>query len=404
MEKTMEEAYFKAFQQLTDNCISYILQKELKQIKHLEFGAVLETTLLLNCSSIEELEKEIPNDYKQFQTANKPSEISKEIESNLDGITDQKERLEYLFSLLTPFKEICSVIHPTKHQPKKNTGISGYSWERLERSRQNVFESMKDTKHSVLSIIAERNKYYELSYPLPNAYRRIKEGTIEYYLHLILLNMENYANRLYAVLVKRGIDLKDIQNMAGIYLKSNWRANDIADYVGSMELAKYYLDRLHDEQPPLNDEQPAPAQQPNDEQPFLKDNQHAPRSTNKQQDNSHFTTGLSKDQLTTIFERLKDGRYLHADSVLEDWLIVCGAETINAPVKPLDWLKAQNILAWLIDQLFEDFERWEITAKCFTVKGKAPNTNSMKNEVSKVKGNYKSKPTEFMDLERLLKG
>lgn len=141
-------------------------------------------------------------------------------------------------------------------------------------------------------------------------------------------------------------------------------------------------------------QQRSPTAQPHNDEQTRPDEQPA---------NSHFTTGLSKDQLTTIFERLKNGRYLHADSVLEDWLMVCGAKTTNAPVKPLNWLKAQNILAWLIDQLFEDLEQWEITAKCFTIKGKAPNTNSMKNEVSKVKRDYKSKPTAFVDLEQLLK-
>ncbi len=248
MEKTIEEAYFKAFQQLADDCISYILQKRMRQIQP-ELRPTFEITFLLHCSSIEELKKAIPNDFEQFQKANKQSEISKEIESNIDSITDPKERLKYLFSLLTPFKEICRAIHPKEHKPKEKTDQSGNSWERLERNRQGVFEKIIDLKYSELSTIAERNKYYELPY----TYRHIEKDTIEYYLQALLLNMENYSNRLYVVLIQRGINLKDIQEKAGIYLKSNWVANDIAPYIGGVELAQYYINSIKpDEQPKQN--------------------------------------------------------------------------------------------------------------------------------------------------------
>ena len=385
MEKTIEKAYFKAFQQLADDCISYILQKGLKQIQPPELRAVCEIPLLLHCSSIEELQKAIPNDFEQFQRANKQSEISKEIESNIDSITDPKERLKYLFSLLTPFKEICRAIHPKEHKPKEKAERSVNSWERLERSRQGFFDGNNDLKYSVLSRIAERNKYYELSYILPSCYRQIKKGTIEYYLQALLLNMENYSNRLYAVLIQRGIDLKDIQEKAGIYLKGNWVADDIAPYIGGLELAQYYIDSIkHDEQQPI------------DEQPKTNDGQIVC---------SHFNAPYTTDQLTTIFESLIDGDYLHPDSHLKDWLIVCGADTSNEPTKPLKWQKETGLLGWLVYSMFPNDKTnyWEITAKCFTVKGKAPNINTMKNAVSRVSGNYKDKPKNFEELERLLK-
>ncbi len=381
MEKTIEEAYFKAFQQLADDCISYILQKGLKQMQPPELRAAYETTLLFHCSSIEELQKAIPKDFEQFQKANKQSEISKEIESNIDSITDPKERLKYLFSLLTPFKEICRAIHPKEHKPKEKAEKSGNSWERLESNWQGVFEQIKDLKHSVLSTIAERNKYYQLPY----TYKPIEKSTIEYYLKAMLLNMENYSNRLYAVLIQRGIDLKDIQEKAGIYLKSNWIANDIAPYIGGLELAQYYIDSIkHDEQQPTN-EQP----KPNDEQIAC----------------NHFNAPYTTDQLTIIFESLIDGDYLHHDSLLKDWLIVCGADTSNEPTKPLKWQKETGLLGWLVYSMFPNDKTnyWEITAKCFTVKGKAPNINTMKNAVSRVSGNYKDKPKGFEELERLLK-
>lgn len=136
-------------------------------------------------------------------------------------------------------------------------------------------------------------------------------------------------------------------------------------------------------------EQPAPAQPLIDEQP----------------DNSHFNATYTKDQLTTIFERLINGRYLHPDSVLDDWLVVSGADTSKEPIKPLNWMEAQNLLGWLVYSMFQndDTNYWAITEKVFTVKGKTPNTNAMKTDVSKIGNGHKDKPKSFEKLEKLLK-
>ena len=216
----------------------------------------------------------------------------------------------------------------------------------------------------------------------------LENGTVEDCLCAMLGTMETYSNRLFAMLIQHGIDLNAYQKKAGIYLKPYWLITDIAFYVGSMELAQHYLDRLHDERP-------APAQQFLDEQP----------RPDERPDNSHFNAPYTKDELTTIFERLKNGRYLPADSVLGDWLIVCGADTTNEPTTPLNWLKQQNLLGWLVYSMFPNDKAnyWSITANCFRVKGKAPNANTMKNAVSRVSGNYKDKPKAFEDLESLLK-
>lgn len=378
MNRTIEEAYFKAFQQLANDCISYILKSGLKQTKP-ELQAVYETTLLLHCGSVEQLQAAIAKDFEQYKKTNKQKEISEEIESNIDSITDQAEQLKYLFSLLTPFKEFCRAIHPIGHQPKEKADISGCSWERLERSKQNFIEGEKDLKYSWLSKIVEQNKYYELLY----IKTPIEKGTIKYYLRSMLLGMNTYSNRLYAVLIKRGIELKDIQEKAGIYLKSNWVADDIAPYIGGVELAQYYIDEAERKKQQAAVTTATPVEQT---------------------DKNHFNAPCTKKQLTTIFQRLISGGYLHPDSNLKDWLIVCGAdETQKAPTKPLNWMKAQNILAWLIYQLFEDVKRWEITERVFCVKGKKPNTNAMKNDVSKVKNECKDKPKAFNELESLLK-
>lgn len=126
-------------------------------------------------------------------------------------------------------------------------------------------------------------------------------------------------------------------------------------------------------------------------------------ANNQQPNYSHFTTGLNRVQLTTIFEQLKNKRYLSADSVLNDWLILCGVEPTNRPVNKINWVKDQQVLGKLVEQLFDDANMWQITEQVFTVKGKIPNTNTIKITLSKIKNKTKDKPKSFEDLEKLLK-
>ena len=121
------------------------------------------------------------------------------------------------------------------------------------------------------------------------------------------------------------------------------------------------------------------------------------------QDNSYFTTSDKKDTLIAIFNRLIKGGYIDSESNLEDWLIICGAERSKKRIEPINWLKRQNMLAWLIHVMFTSTLRcWEIAAECFRVNGEVPNINSMKNAVSKVKTEWVDKPDDFVTLEELL--
>lgn len=125
--------------------------------------------------------------------------------------------------------------------------------------------------------------------------------------------------------------------------------------------------------------------------------------TRQNQENSYFTTSYIKPQLIAIFDKLIKGDYIASDSSLEDWLIICGAERSDKQTGRIKWLKRQDMLAWLVHTMFYTTARcWEITADCFMVNGKAPNINSMKNAVSKVKTEWVDKPYDFVTLEALL--
>lgn len=120
----------------------------------------------------------------------------------------------------------------------------------------------------------------------------------------------------------------------------------------------------------------------------------------------HFNSSYTKEQLEGIFEKLKKGAYLHAESLLNTWLYICGIPDSKEPIEPLKWTKDQDLLANLVNNLFGDSDGqrlWVITENVFTVKGKVPNTGTMKNVISRLKNEWKDKSTKFNELEELLK-
>ncbi len=119
----------------------------------------------------------------------------------------------------------------------------------------------------------------------------------------------------------------------------------------------------------------------------------------------HFNSKETKENLKKIFEKLKKDGYLHSDSDLDTWLCVCGAINSNKQVQPLKWAKDQELLAHLVNEMFGDSDGtrlWVITKSVFLIKSKIPNTNTMKNTVSRIKNGWKDKPKKFDDLGSLL--
>lgn len=116
---------------------------------------------------------------------------------------------------------------------------------------------------------------------------------------------------------------------------------------------------------------------------------------------THFNSPQSKKELTTIFQRLKDGCYFDDSADLETWLYICGVGDINGDFRPLNWVKDNGLLSHLIDALFYNEKcKWVIAAECFTVKGKTPNLNTLKCLCSK---GVKADNKKHKDLEKLLR-
>lgn len=167
------------------------------------------------------------------------SEIGGELK-RLDG--DERER--YLYSLLIPFRELAGILNPVTSDDKDCILIKPTSERRAEINR----------------------RFCEV---LDNA----NIGTIEYYCSVWVEAALQFANRLDALLLTYGIDLLQLQEKSGIYLKSYREITDVEYYIGGYELARRYINVLKPRSEQTSDAQslnPEPklaAPEPQQEQP-----------------------------------------------------------------------------------------------------------------------------------------
>lgn len=116
--------------------------------------------------------------------------------------------------------------------------------------------------------------------------------------------------------------------------------------------------------------------------------------------NIHFNPSLNEKTAIAIFNELVEKGFLNSDSKLSLWIVACGY------VSPrfhdhLDWIGEVQALAYMIDKYIgkNDNNKWEITKGLFTIKGKEPNINSMKNICSGVKNDGRDRPQIFDTID-----
>lgn len=152
-------------------------------------------------------------DFSQI-TGGRISPIIAEIESELKGL-DGECLEQYLFSLLTPFRELAGILNPVTSNDKDCILIEPKPKRRAEITK----------------------RFCEV---LDNA----NIGTIEYYCSVWVDAALQYANRLDALLLTKGIDILQLQEKSGIYLKNRREITDVEYYIGSYKLARRYINAL----------------------------------------------------------------------------------------------------------------------------------------------------------------
>ena len=137
----------------------------------------------------------------------------------------------YLFSLLTPFAELAKIYHPTA-TPKEQAEVCSSM---IEQNRGNI------------------ERLHQISKRFCDVVFNSERGTIEYYCSVWVDAATQFANRLDALLLTYGVDLLQLQETSGIYLKDYRVITDVDYYIGSFELAQHYINAL----PHLAHEEPA---------------------------------------------------------------------------------------------------------------------------------------------------
>ena len=191
------------------------------------------------------------------------SPIIAEIDKDLRGIAGG-DRERYLLSLLTPFAGLAKIYNPTAEINRLQTAIEGLEsnrtiWESQPQDKP-LFNingepaaSPKEQAEACSGMIERyRGSIERLNYinrrfcdVLDNSER----GTIEYFCNVWVSAAIQFANRLDALLLTRGIDLLQLQDLSGIYLKDRREITDVDFYIGSVELAQYYINALPPRRP-----------------------------------------------------------------------------------------------------------------------------------------------------------
>ncbi|RHB34220.1 hypothetical protein DW888_13560 [Bacteroides nordii] len=190
------------------------------------------------------------------------SPLMEEIEKNLLECNSQKEKDRYIFSLLKPFKEFSDIYCPKAEIERLNKDIKLHeeyilNWEkRKEDKNYNANNVDIQGQIDACKWFIEKNKkqiereYYinkrfiELTCQPNKGSEQSKKGTVEWCLSAFVGVENMFANKLDALLLTYGIDLMRLQKESGIYLKSYRLITDVDFYIGSMELAKKYIDEL----------------------------------------------------------------------------------------------------------------------------------------------------------------
>jgi hypothetical protein len=207
--------------------------------------------------------KEMAEAFDDSVIMNAESPLIDEIGNNLNGL-NAKECERYIYSLLTPFKEYSDNIHPyevIKELKGNVVGIMGIKdnerdlkiWESMPQDEQlydingqpsgtprEQVEAckhfIKEYKYRIERAEYKSKKYYEIVNCIN------EESTVEKYFELLFSVVCQYATRLDALLLERGINLMWYQEQSGIYILTHRDITQLEWYLGSYKLARMYIE------------------------------------------------------------------------------------------------------------------------------------------------------------------
>ncbi len=183
-------------------------------------------------------------------------ELFNEITATLNEPMSDSQRERYCFSLITPFEACSNALYPKVLISKSQESIDKLQGLDGADKLISIFENQ------IIDAKERANKYFGLGFDADGIETGDEAKSIFFELaHIIVW----YGNMLDAAFVMYGLDLKRLQKRCGVYIKQfvggsielDKRAMQISGYVGSITLAKEYLQAL---QPTEKDEAKEPQQ------------------------------------------------------------------------------------------------------------------------------------------------
>lgn len=217
------------------------------------------------------------------------SPLMEEIENNLNEQPTQEAKERYVFSLLTPFKELADKYNPVSLIAQEERQIQEIEndlafWKQQPQDKEltnpagKLSGTVKEQVEACCRMIKQHRQRIERYKHISDQYRILtghyddgakwmQKDTVEAYLSKLHDIAIQFANRLDALLLTYGIDLLRLERESGVYLKECRSITDVDYYIGSRELAQKYIDAL----PKTGGGQPQPAPKPKGRrsQPFL---------------------------------------------------------------------------------------------------------------------------------------
>lgn len=286
MDKTIEVKFFEAFKRsgVVNKCIDWLrytynlppMRPKNNEDKQLQD----EARKVANKAWARYYKEVLPKEIKEATAAfddgvvyNDDSPLMNEIEANLNECQTDTQRERYLFSLLKPFgKTGCGfarVFTPIAEIDELNAEINKTEKCRADYQAMPQNEQLRDVNgkpcgtpqeqieacDKVIKRLKEQigwelhvnAQFCDLICGSGENAKWMQENTVEHCLHSFVHIVKIFTNRLDALLLTYGIDLMQLQNKSGLYLKRQRLITDVVDYIGSKELAEKYIKELPQE-------------------------------------------------------------------------------------------------------------------------------------------------------------
>jgi len=264
MKRGIENQFFEAYQPggVVNDCIEVIMERY--DLSFLPSCKPLPAELQKQITTT--LQEKIMSDAKMFDDTvitDRNSPLIDEISDNLSTCITIRDRDNYIHSLLIPFKELTDLLFPEGTLKKRiDNEIDRLKkdkkyWERLT-DEDSVIEGknlaldvtkneVKEQLQAIEDAAKDWNDQYELAITISEHFKRIRTNPndeVEKIFNAFCDIKELFTNKLSALLLQNGIDLRVLQKDCGTYLKTD--ETFFGEYlsIGSLELTEKYISEL----------------------------------------------------------------------------------------------------------------------------------------------------------------